>query len=417
MSNVQEQIEVEKMIIACLLQKPELLSKLKVNPQMFINEETKCTLTFILSQGNVDLNEIYLQATQDKTFLNQNELAKLIHSKFIGYGYFERYQHQLLDNYRINKGSDLIKQFQQEPTQSTFNDLVEELTELKNINVKSESSTKKFASEYTEDLFSNEPSNQVKTHFNHMDFRIGGFDPSQLVILAARPSVGKTSFALNMLWNVAKNGYKTSFFSLETTGKSIIHRLVAIISGIDLYKIKNIKDLTTEEISKITNVLDQILKNDIDIHDDSAVTTQDIRAQAMKPTDKPQIIFVDYLQLMQTDTKLDRRLGIEKISRDLKIIANNTGNIIVLLSQLSRAVEQRQDKRPMLSDLKEAGGIEADASLVFMLYRDDYYNEDMVEEETGRSEVECNIAKNKDGERGGVKFDYYKKSQRFFSHG
>ncbi|PTI16296.1 damage-inducible protein [Staphylococcus xylosus] len=384
---------------------------------MFINEETKCTLTFILSQGNVDLNEIYLQATQDKTFLNQNELAKLIHSKFIGYGYFERYQHQLLDNYRINKGSDLIKQFQQEPTQSTFNDLVEELTELKNINVKSESSTKKFASEYTEDLFSNEPSNQVKTHFNHMDFRIGGFDPSQLVILAARPSVGKTSFALNMLWNVAKNGYKTSFFSLETTGKSIIHRLVAIISGIDLYKIKNIKDLTTEEISKITNVLDQILKNDIDIHDDSAVTTQDIRAQAMKPTDKPQIIFVDYLQLMQTDTKLDRRLGIEKISRDLKIIANNTGNIIVLLSQLSRAVEQRQDKRPMLSDLKEAGGIEADASLVFMLYRDDYYNEDMVEEETGRSEVECNIAKNKDGERGVVKFDYYKKSQRFFSHG
>lgn len=416
MINRNEQAEFEEMIIACLLQKPDILAKLKVKPYMFLYEPTRKVLEFILETGKVDLNEIYIQSAKDNSFINHEQLEKLIYSEFIGYGFFERYQQLLIQNYRINKGTQYIKEFQQQPDAQTFDNLVDELIELKNLSSRNESGTKKFATEYTEDLFSDEPLRQVKTKFQHMDDKIGGFDPSQLVIIAARPSVGKTSFALNMLWNMAKQGYKTSFFSLETTGKSIIHRLVSIISGIELNKIKNVKDLTTDEISKITNVLDDILKSNVDIYDESAVTTQDIRAQAMKPTDESQIIFVDYLQLMESESYMDRRLGIEKISRELKIIANNTGNIIVMLSQLSRGVEQRQDKRPMLSDLKEAGGIEADASLVMMLYRDDYYNDDMVEE-NGRSEVECNIAKNKDGDRGVIKFDYYKQAQRFFSHG
>ncbi|HDP2434815.1 TPA: damage-inducible protein, partial [Staphylococcus aureus] len=102
-------------------------------------------------------------------------------------------------------------------------------------------------------------------------------------------------------------------------------------------------------------------------------TPQDVRAQAMRHSDRQQVIFIDYLQLMDTDAKIDRRVAVEKISRDLKIIANETGAIIVLLSQLNRGVESRQDKRPMLSDMKESGGIEADASLAMLLYRDDYY--------------------------------------------
>ena len=152
------------------------------------------------------------------------------------------------------------------------------------------------------------------------------------------------------------------------------------------------------------------MKLEIDVNSQSNVSTQEVRKQAMKNKDKQQVIFIDYLQLMQTDSKLDRRNGIEKISRDLKIIANETGAIIVLLSQLSRGVESRNDKRPMLSDMKEAGGIEADASLAMLLYRDDYYNQDE-EDELGKSIVECNIAKNKDGETGVIEFEYYKRTQ------
>ncbi|QXV71972.1 helicase [Staphylococcus phage vB_SarS_BM31] len=223
----------------------------------------------------------------------------------------------------------------------------------------------------------------------------------------------KTGFALNMLWNIAQQGHETSFFSIETTGKNVLQRLLATITGIELNRIKNVQDLTPDELTQLTNAIDQILKLGININDASTTTPQDIRAQAMKNADKTQVIFIDYLQLMSTDTNIDRRVAVEKISRDLKIIANETGAIIVVLSQLNRGVESRQDKRPMLSDMKESGGIEADASMAMMLYREDYYEQE--DDESGKSIVECNIAKNKDGETGVIEFEFYKKTQRFFT--
>ena len=136
----------------------------------------------------------------------------------------------------------------------------------------------------------------------------------------------------------------------------------------------------------------------------------------MQKSDKPNIIFIDYLTLMQSDTpQKDRRLEVEKIARDLKIIAKETDSVIIALSQLSRGVESRQDKRPMMSDLKEAGGIESDANVVFLLYREDYYNQELADNETGKSEIEVNVAKNKDGETGTVNMEFYKKNQRFFN--
>ena len=217
-----------------------------------------------------------------------------------------------------------------------------------------------------------------------------------------------------MMLNIAKQGYKTSLFSLETTGVAILERMLSTITGIELKRIKQKADLTYDDLTKLTKGASEILKLEIDVNSQSNVSTQEVRKQAMKNKDKQQVIFIDYLQLMQTDSKLDRRNGIEKISRDLKIIANETGAIIVLLSQLSRGVESRNDKRPMLSDMKEAGGIEADASLAMLLYREDYYNQDE-EDELGKSIVECNIAKNKDGETGVIEFEYYKRTQRFMT--
>lgn len=225
----------------------------------------------------------------------------------------------------------------------------------------------------------------------------------------------KTGFALNTMWNIAKSGYEVSFFSLETTGDLVIQRLVANISGVALSDIKRPNELNAESVDKIMKALDAIQKRDINIYDESHLTPSRIREQAAKESDKPQIIFIDYLQLMQSDTPTnDRRVDVEKISRDLKIIANETGSVIVLLSQLNRGVESRNDKRPMMSDLKESGGIEADASMIFMLYRDDYYNRDD-NEDSDKSDLEVNIAKNKDGETGVVNFEYYKSTQRFFT--
>ena len=414
MTLINEQNEIESTVIASLLQKPDLLEKLRIKPYMFQDEHFKGFMEYILDQGKVDLNEIYLKSIKDKEFLNNDVIAKLYNSKFIGYGFFERYQQDLLQNYQIIKANELAEDFKQSATPETFNEMVEQLKDLTNISTKKEDGTQRYAKQLVEDLYSDEPVERVKTKYQLMDHKIGGFEPSQLIVIAARPSVGKTGFALNMLWNIAKQGHQTSFFSIETTGKNVLQRLLATITGIELNRIKNVQDLTPDELTNLTGAIDQILKLGININDDSTTTPQDIRSQAMKYSDKPQVIFIDYLQLMETDTNVDRRVAVEKISRDLKIIANETGAIIVVLSQLNRGVESRNDKRPMLSDMKESGGIEADASMAMMLYRDDYYEQEDVDE-SGKSIVECNIAKNKDGETGVIEFEFYKKTQRFFT--
>uniref|UniRef100_UPI00398A8698 DnaB helicase C-terminal domain-containing protein n=1 Tax=Staphylococcus saprophyticus TaxID=29385 RepID=UPI00398A8698 len=413
MTLINEQYEIESTVIASLLKKPDLLEKLRVKPFMFQDEQFKGFMEYILNQGKVDLNEIYLKSIKDKEFLSNEVIAKLYKTDFIGYGFFERYQQDLLQNYQIIQAQKLADEFRQSSTPETFNHMVDELKDLTSITTKKEDGTQRYAEQLVEDLYSDAPVQRVKTKYKLMDYKIGGFEPSQLVVIAARPSVGKTGFALNMLWNIAKQGHETSFFSIETTGKNVLQRLLATITGIELNRIKNVQDLTPDELTQLTSAIDQILKLGININDDSTTTPQDIRAQAMKNADKSQVIFIDYLQLMSTDTNIDRRVAVEKISRDLKIIANETGAIIVVLSQLNRGVESRQDKRPMLSDMKESGGIEADASMAMMLYRDDYYEQE--DDESGKSIVECNIAKNKDGETGVIEFEFYKKTQRFFT--
>lgn len=411
---MNERHEIESTIVASLLQKPDLIEKLRVRPEMFTHDGMKSFIEYVFEIGKVDHNEIYLKTTKDKTFLDIDTISNLYNSKFIGYGFFERYQQDLLNLYQIDQTQNVLQEFNSEPSIHNFDEMLNKLQKVSLISATEESGTKKIVDHFVEELYSEEPKQQINTGYKLMDYKIGGLEPTQLIVIAARPSVGKTGFALNMMLNIAAQGYKTSFFSLETTGVSVLKRMLSADTGIELTRIKEIKDLEPDELTRLTNSADKILKLDIDIHDKSNITTHDVRKQAMKNKDVQQVIFIDYLQLMQTDSKLDRRNGIEKISRDLKIIANETGAIIVLLSQLSRSVESRNDKRPMLSDMKEAGGIEADASLAMLLYRDDYYNRDDVDA-SGKSIVECNIAKNKDGETGVIEFEYYKKTQRFFT--
>ncbi|AXZ23722.1 DnaB helicase C-terminal domain-containing protein [Staphylococcus warneri] len=411
---MNERHEIESTIVASLLQKPDLIEKLRVKPEMFTHDGMKSFIEYVFEIGKVDHNEIYLKTTKDKTFLDIDTISNLYNSKFIGYGFFERYQQDLLNLYQIDQTQNVLQEFNSEPSIHNFDEMLNKLQKVSLISATEESRTKKIVDHFVEELYSEEPKQQINTGYKLMDYKIGGLEPTQLIVIAARPSVGKTGFALNMMLNIAAQGYKTSFFSLETTGVSVLKRMLSADTGIELTRIKEIKDLEPDELTRLTNSADKILKLDIDIHDKSNITTHDVRKQAMKNKDVQQVIFIDYLQLMQTDSKLDRRNGVEKISRDLKIIANETGAIIVLLSQLSRSVESRNDKRPMLSDMKEAGGIEADASLAMLLYRDDYYNRDDVDA-SGKSIVECNIAKNKDGETGVIEFEYYKKTQRFFT--
>ncbi|UXR79035.1 DnaB helicase C-terminal domain-containing protein [Staphylococcus sp. IVB6227] len=410
-----DRLSTEESILCNLMKHPDLYAKFKLKAYMFVDEDVKAIISYIIEVGKVNPNEIYFKCRDEKGFVNVERFTQISKSNGTDPAFFMNDQINLLNDYVTRKAIEYSQDFLSKPNQTEYLHLLDQLNALKDINIEQGNRTDEFLAEVMESVLSEKPKELIKTGYGLLDYKIYGFEKGQLNVIAARPSMGKTGFALNTMWNIAKAGYEVSFFSLETTGNLVVERLVAMIEGVPLSDIKRPTELSTENTNKVMNALNKIKQFNINIFDESYLTPSRIREQASKKSDKPQVIFIDYLQLMTSDTPSnDRRVDVEKISRDLKIIANETGCIIVLLSQLNRGVESRNDKRPMMSDLKESGGIEADASMIFMLYRDDYYNRDEVHEDD-KSELEVNVAKNKDGSTGVVKFEYYKSTQRFFT--
>ena len=252
----------------------------------------------------------------------------------------------------------------------------------------------------------------ISSGFINFDEKTSGFNPSDLVILAARPSMGKTAFALNLALNAAMKSEKSVLiFSLEMSSSRLLQRLLAVQSQIGLQKIRN-GFLEDDEWGRIGIASGQLASASINIADVPNVNVLEIRAMArrLKAMGKLDMIVIDYLQLIKGTGRGDnRQQEISDISRSLKGIARELNIPIIALSQLSRAPEQRADRRPMLSDLRESGAIEQDADMVVFLYRDDYYNEES--EEKGITEVI--IGKQRNGPVGTVKLRFFHEITKF----
>ena len=254
----------------------------------------------------------------------------------------------------------------------------------------------------------------LSTGFLDLDSRINGLNKSDLVMVAARPGMGKTAFALNIATNVAKKYNKTvAVFNLEMSREQLAKRLLASESFIELQKLSTGK-LSEDEWNKLCMSSAALSQTDIRIDDNPAVTVADIKAKCRRLGDSLGLIIIDYLQLMSIPNAgkggLENRVQVvSEISRGLKVMAKELNVPVVCLSQLSRAVEGRADKRPVLSDLRESGSIEQDADSVMALYRDDYYNEDSEE----KGIVECIILKNRQGETGTIKLQWMGQYQHF----
>ena len=245
------------------------------------------------------------------------------------------------------------------------------------------------------------------TGLRDLDRKINGLNKSDLIIIAARPGMGKTSLALNLVSAVAKSTRKTvAFFSLEMSREQLATRLLSNESYVDSNKLLTGR-LDTEDWEKIGLAANALAQTDIRVSDNPTITVTEMNALCRRLGDNLGLIVVDYLQLM-TKADKDARNGenrvtvVAEISRALKIMAKDLNVPVVCLSQLSRAAESRTDKRPMLSDLRESGAIEQDADQVLLLYRDDYYNKDSEE----KNVCECNVAKNRHGEPGVVKLQW-----------
>ncbi len=237
----------------------------------------------------------------------------------------------------------------------------------------------------------------LPTGFVDLDYKTSGFQPSDLILIAARPSMGKTAFALNIARHMAvKCGVTAAIFSLEMSKEQLVSRMLSMESRVDSQSLRT-GDLRDEDWTKLVEGADALGRTNLIIDDSPEVATvSGLRSKCRKYKLEQDlgIIFVDYLQLMNGNGRGDsRQQEISEISRGLKAMARELGVPVVALSQLSRAVEQRPNHRPMLSDLRESGAIEQDADVVMFIYRDDYYNKD-----TDKKNIaEINIAKQRNG--------------------
>ena len=245
----------------------------------------------------------------------------------------------------------------------------------------------------------------LSTGLHDLDRKINGLNKTDLILIAARPGMGKTSIALNIALSVAKSTNKTvAFFSLEMSREQLAMRLLSNESFVDNQKLVTGK-LDDEDWQKLSIASSALSQTDIRVDDNPAITVAEMNAKCRR-LDNLGLVLIDYLQLMTAaapgKTGENRVTVVSEISRALKIMAKELNVPVICLSQLSRANESRNDKRPMLSDLRESGAIEQDADSVLFLYRDEYYNPNTEE----KNVAECIVAKNRHGETGTVKMQW-----------
>lgn len=255
----------------------------------------------------------------------------------------------------------------------------------------------------------------VATGFYDFDKLTTGLHEDNLIILAARPAMGKTAFALNIAQNVATRvGKSVAIFSLEMGAESLIERMLSAEGTILNHHIKT-GQLLADEWQRLIYAQGQLAEAPIFIDDSAGVRITDIRARARrlaKETGGLGLIVIDYLQLIQGSRSDNRQQEVSEISRQLKILAKELKVPVIALSQLSRGVEQRHDKRPVMSDLRESGSIEQDADIVAFLHRDDYYNQ-ASDSEPENTVTELIVSKNRHGSRGTIKLYFHKEYTKF----
>ncbi|WP_283679492.1 replicative DNA helicase [Lentilactobacillus sp. Marseille-Q4993] len=280
------------------------------------------------------------------------------------------------------------------------------------------------------DRLSQEDSNVtgLSTGYPELDKITTGLHDDELIILAARPAVGKTAFALNLAQNVGtKTDKAVAIFSLEMSAESLVNRMLCAEGSINANHLRT-GNLTEDEWQNLVVAMGSLSRANIYIDDTPGIKMSEIRAKCRrlaKETDNLGMVVIDYLQLIEGGNRENRQQEVSDISRQLKKLAKELHIPVISLSQLSRGVEQRQDKRPVLSDIRESGSIEQDADIVAFLYRDDYYErEDGDDDDSGGSgdddqndvgEVEVIIEKNRSGPRGTVKLLFVKSYNKFSS--
>ncbi len=261
----------------------------------------------------------------------------------------------------------------------------------------------------------------LPTGFTQIDLLTSGLHENELIIIAARPAMGKTAFALNLAINAALSTPKAvAIFNMEMGAEQLAERMIGSVGGIDMKKLQT-GQLDDKDWQKVNEAMSELGETNIYIEDISGITVGDIRAKCRRLANSEKglaLVVIDYLQLIQGGARYagNRQQEVSEISRSLKTMALELKVPVVALAQLSRSVELREDKRPIMSDLRESGSIEQDADIVSFLYRDDYYNPDKHDLSSNTSVTEFIVGKHRSGNTGTVELLFEKNFSNFIDY-
>lgn len=327
----------------------------------------------------------------------------------------KHYETAVYEAYRNRETRKLAIKYSEDPNEETLHDLIAQLEQVKDVGIQiTDKTTKDILMEIADDMAAppEESKKGFKTGYTDYDDMTGGAQPEDLIIIAARPSVGKTAFALNIGSGHCKNNGTTHIFSLEMGAKQLLKRIISAEANVDGQKWQKMS-FSSEDYSRAINAIGQISTWGLHIHEQEKSINQikaSIRKMVQDAPEEKHLVIIDYLQLISSSGRYERRdLEVGAMTRDLKLLARELNIPIILLSQLSRGVESRQDKRPMQSDLRESGNIEQDADVIGFLYRDDYYDKETQKQNI----IEIIISKQRNGPTGTIELAFLKEYGKF----
>lgn len=398
---------IEKEVLGCFLQDNSLILETSIRPTYFKEQSYQLLFQSMLKLGHegkavdkvslLSENYDYIAQMGGPAFITEIENEGKVEN-------FETYERQLIEQYKERQSRVLAKRYS--AGQDDMGDFLEKLEELNELGIKEEKSTHEVLEELYNLPYIEQTEVGIKSGMKDLDNIIGAFRDSNSYIVGARPSMGKTALMLKFALEAIKQGAVPIIFSLEMDKESLIRRLISTIGQINLFLANNPYELSNTKKEMWQRAVNTLKKQTFEIYDQPAQTTEFIRAKTRqaKAEHGKVIVLIDYLTLIYTDRHYQsEHLKVGAISKELKNIARTYECPVVTLAQLSRVVEQRQDKKPILSDLRESGSIEEDADCIMFLYRDSYYNP-----ENEKDELEIIVAKHRNGPTGAATVYYNK---------
>lgn len=416
--------DVEKSLLSCLIKKGDLIKEVAISDKHFESLEHQRIFTAMrsLEQRNepIDIVSLTMELGQDILLSGGRVYLADLHNMITDLENFKTYEKYVLNEYKIRTAKQLAKGMDEMTSAKDIEklqDLINEVNNLLETAEEKEFNIIETLVEINEDVEKvKEGINGIPTGYTDLDIVLDGLGEEELIILAARPSVGKTAFALGITTNICESNHFVDFFSLEMSAKSLLMRMFSNVANVDSMKLKSaMKRFSSEDWQKYRIAQGKLssYKENLAIYDESQITLQGIRSKVRRSIrrfpDKRHLVIIDYLTLIKGSGRRERHLEVGEISRGLKRMSRDLKVPVILLAQLNRGVEQRQDKRPMLSDLRDSGEIEQDADKILFLHRDDYYDK----ETENKNIIDIIVSKNRNGSLGTVNLAFVKEYQKF----